>query len=223
VPRSIRLSAASGLGRGGRPGSVDRRSCASGLESRVPWRGGASLADRSASSRLRVILSMRPGGPPPVVGRFPTPRGTRTRRAHESAWRVDVRESIWTPAIECQTSRCARSAAPCMDTPLGYSDSLGWAPCEAGWPGAILPEPPTPGRSRAPSEAPRRSRWSGQIRPRTAASVALASWLRRGLSTAYPRAAASAIHLRRRGNPPSELQGHDRAYGREARMASRSR
>ena len=34
----------------------------------------------------------------------PTPRGTRTRRAHESAWRVDVPESIWTAPIECQTS-----------------------------------------------------------------------------------------------------------------------
>jgi hypothetical protein len=126
VPRSIRPSAASGLGRGGRPGSVDRRSFASGLESRVPWRGGASLAGRSASSRLRAILSMRPRGPPLVVGRFPTPRGTRTRRAHESAWRVDVRESIWTPAIECQTSQCDRSALPSRDTPQGYSDSLVW-------------------------------------------------------------------------------------------------
>ena len=124
MPRSIRPSAASGRERGGRPGSVDHRSTSSGHESRVPWRGGASLAGRSASSRLRAILSMRPRGPPPVVGRFPTPRGTRTRRAHESAWRVDVRESIWTPAIECQTSRCDRSALPCRDTPQGYSDSL---------------------------------------------------------------------------------------------------
>jgi hypothetical protein len=119
VPLSIRPSAASGPGRGGRPGSVDRRSCASGLESRVPWRGGASLADRSASSRLRVILSMRPRGPPPVAGRIPTPRGTRTRRAHESAWRVDVRESIWTPSIECQSStvREAQARCPCPVRP----------------------------------------------------------------------------------------------------------
>src|ERR1700690_3112209 len=35
---------------------------------------------------------------------FPTPGDTRTRRAHESAWRVDVRESIWTAPIECQSS-----------------------------------------------------------------------------------------------------------------------
>lgn len=223
MPRSIRPSAASGLGRGGRPGSVDRRSCASGLESRVPWRGGASLAGRSASSRLRVILSMRPRGPPPVVGRFPTPRGTRTRRAHESAWRVDVRESIWTPAIECQTSRCDRSAVPCRDTPQEYSDSLGWGALRGRFARCYPSRAPDAGTLAGTFGGTPREQVERSIRPRTAASVALAPWLRRGLSTAYPRAAASAIHLRRRGNPPSELQGHDRAYGREARMASRSR
>ena len=82
MPLSIRPSAASGPGRGGRPGSVDRRSFASGLESRVPWRGGASLADRSASSRLRVILSMRPRGRPRL------PEGFRPLEARERAVRT---------------------------------------------------------------------------------------------------------------------------------------
>ncbi len=64
--------------RGGRP----RTSCGRG--SRVPWRGGASWAEKSASSGLRGILSIRPRG---LVNTL-TPEGTRTRPAPTGARRV---------------------------------------------------------------------------------------------------------------------------------------
>jgi len=96
LPRSIRPSAASGRERGGRPGSVDRRSTSSGHENRVPWRGGASLAGRSASSRLRAILSIGPRGPPPAVGCF-RPLKARERAVRTKAPGASTSERVYGP------------------------------------------------------------------------------------------------------------------------------
>jgi hypothetical protein len=77
-PRSVvRPSASCGRERGVRPTPGVPRWSSSGRESRVPWLGAASWADRSASLE-GVFLSIRPRGQD-------TPKGTRTRRAHESA------------------------------------------------------------------------------------------------------------------------------------------
>src|SRR3954452_10647328 len=59
---TVRLSAAFDRERDGPPGCAGRRPTSSGHESRAPWRGGASWADRSASSGLSGILSIRPRG-----------------------------------------------------------------------------------------------------------------------------------------------------------------
>ena len=69
---------------GVRPGHGGRPRTSSGRGSRVPWRDGASWAERSASSGLRGILSIRPRGLVNLV----TPGGTRTRPAPHGAWRV---------------------------------------------------------------------------------------------------------------------------------------
>jgi hypothetical protein len=55
-------SAASGLEPAERPEHAGHRSSSSGPGSRVPLRGGASWAGRSASSGLCAILSIRPRG-----------------------------------------------------------------------------------------------------------------------------------------------------------------
>ena len=100
VPRSVvRPSAAFDRGPVVPRPRVDRRVSASGLGSRVPWRGVASWAGRSASSGLSGILSCRPRGD--LVS---TPRGTQTRRAPDSARRVFVRRMIRPASKECQTS-----------------------------------------------------------------------------------------------------------------------
>ena len=83
-PRLVRRRGACDRERGVRRGCGGRPSSSSGPESRAPWRGGASLADRSASSELRAILSIRPRGNP--VGVRP---GRHTNApAHRSAERV---------------------------------------------------------------------------------------------------------------------------------------
>ena len=107
VPRSVvRPSAASDRGPVVLRPRVDRRESASGLGSRVPWRGVASWAGRSASSGLSGILSCRPRGD--LVS---TPRGTQTRRAPDSARRVFVRRMIRPASKGCQTSRDRARAA----------------------------------------------------------------------------------------------------------------
>jgi len=63
VPRSVvRPTGACDREPGVRPGRGVRPSSSSGRGSRVPWRGGASWAGRSASSCLRGILSVGPRG-----------------------------------------------------------------------------------------------------------------------------------------------------------------
>ncbi len=103
-------------------------------------------------------------------------------------------------------------ARPRSHTPREYSDSDAPAPCEAARPGAILREPPTPGRSRAPPNPPEGPVERPTDRPRIAASVAPS------LAPPPPvqQAAAPAISVIR-------AAGSHRQYGREARMASRPR
>ena len=77
-PRSVvRPSASCGRARGGRPTHGVPRWSSSGRGNHALWRDAASWAERSASSE-GVLLSIRPRGQV-------TPKGTRTRRAHESA------------------------------------------------------------------------------------------------------------------------------------------
>jgi hypothetical protein len=94
---SVRPSAAFGPSLGEPRGRDGPRSTSSGRGSRAPWRDAASWAGRSASWGCRAILSIGLG----AVGS--TPRGTRTRRAPESAWRVVVRRMIRRARTECQT------------------------------------------------------------------------------------------------------------------------
>ena len=75
---SVRPLASSVRERGGRLELGVLRTSSSGNGSRVPWRDGASWADRSASSD-GVCLSIRPQGQD-------TPKGTRTRLAPVSAF-----------------------------------------------------------------------------------------------------------------------------------------
>ncbi len=163
MPRSIRPSAASGRERGGRPGSVDHRSTSSGHESRVPWRGGASWADRSVSSRLRAILSIRPRGPPSAVGCFrlmkARERAVRTKAPGASTsgrvygpLRASVKQRAHGDELRSGQMVRVSPGSPHKDTPRQYPDSRAPVPCEPTLAGAILPEPPTPGRSRAPSD-----------------------------------------------------------------------
>jgi hypothetical protein len=96
---SVRPSAACALVPGGRRARGGPPSSSSGRGSRAPWRDAASSAGRSASSGEPAILS---------IGLWAysvrTPRGTRTRRAPVSAWRVVVRRMICRAESECQTS-----------------------------------------------------------------------------------------------------------------------
>jgi hypothetical protein len=94
---SVRPSAAFGPSLGESRGRDGPRSTSSGRGSRAPWHDAASWAGRSASSGCRAILSIGLG----AVGS--TPRGTRTRRAPESAWRVVVRRMIRRAQRGCQT------------------------------------------------------------------------------------------------------------------------
>ena len=106
----VRPSAAFDRERGVWPGPGGRRPTSSWRGSHAPWRGGASWADRSASSGLSGILSNRPRG-----RSITTPEGTQTRLAPESARRVVVRRMI------CRASRGVKRswrhvwqvAAPC--------------------------------------------------------------------------------------------------------------
>jgi hypothetical protein len=94
APRSlVRPSAACDRGRGVRRRCVGRRWSSSGRGSRAPWRDAAFWAERSASSGVRAILSIRPRGLS-----ISTPRGTQTRQALTSAGRVDVR-AIMEPTV----------------------------------------------------------------------------------------------------------------------------
>ncbi len=101
APRSpVRRSAACGRARGVRPGSVGHRGSASGHESRAPWRDGASLAGRSASSGLCAILSIRPR-----VRRCYRPLKARERAGRTQALgALDVRADYGTRQRGCQTT-----------------------------------------------------------------------------------------------------------------------
>jgi hypothetical protein len=89
-PRPIvRPSAAFDRERDVSPGPAGHRPTSSWRGSRAPLRGDASWADRSASSGLFGILSIRPRGRQSL-----TPEGTQTRLAPESARRVVVRRMI---------------------------------------------------------------------------------------------------------------------------------
>ena len=145
MPRSIRPSAASGLGRDGRPGLDDLRSFASGRGSRAPWRGGASLAGRSASSRLRAILSIRPRGPPPVDGWF------RPLEARERAVR--------TKAPGASTSRRVYGRPRSSVKPRPAPGGPGVARVGPGWLARVRPGS-TLSRAPARRESGAGPRWS---------------------------------------------------------------
>jgi hypothetical protein len=87
-----------------------------------------------------------------------TPRGTRTRRAHKSAWRVVVRRMICRGRRGCQTKRTTgatprwpgprwASGRPRSYTPGGYRPGGAISSCRPPRRGAILRLPTAPGRS----------------------------------------------------------------------------
>ena len=144
VPRPIvRPSAAFGREHGAWPGPAGRRPTSSWRGSRAPWRGGASWADRSASSGLSGILSIRPRG-----------RSVATPERHANAPGARKRTARRRPADDmsgpggCQTNG-RRSRAPA--TPRRsrsahriLQGSIGESPCDGRPAGAILSGPSTP-------------------------------------------------------------------------------
>ena len=102
-PRSaVRPSASCVRERGGRPALGVPRWSSSGRGSRVPWRDAASWAERSASSD-GVFLSIRPRGQD-------TPKGTRTRLAHESALARLPADYMYGPDCRVSNETTASSA-----------------------------------------------------------------------------------------------------------------
>ena len=120
-PRSVvRPLASCGRERGGRQEHGAPRVSSSGRESRVPWRDAASLAERSASSE-RLLFSIRPQGQD-------TPKGTRTRRAHESALARLPADYMYAPLIVSngrhhRHPRAVRFGNLAADTPREYTRS----------------------------------------------------------------------------------------------------
>ena len=108
VRASLRPSGASDREPAVRRERGDRPSFSSGRGSRAPWRDGASWAGRSASSGLRVILSIRPRGLVSCV----TPRGTQTRLGAQERIRRVRRPGDHRPGPERVSNRSPLRSAP---------------------------------------------------------------------------------------------------------------
>ena len=143
----VRLSAAFDRERDVWPGLAGRRPTSSGRGSRAPWRGGASWADRSASSGLSGILSIRPRG-----RSVTTPEGTQTRLAPKSARRVVVRRMIGRAFEGVKRSRPSRLRRHAHILHGSITES----PCEGRPAGAILSGPSTPETYAGVPESPDR-------------------------------------------------------------------
>ncbi|GEM_PF-2260388 len=141
-PRSVvRPLASCDRERGGRPTPGVPRLSSSGRGSRVPWRDAASWADRSASWE-GVFLSIRPRGQD-------TPKGTRTRRAHESALArlpADYMYACVGVSNEPRlgVGRYGRFLVCPADTPREYANRNVREPCPGHRGGAILRRPAVP-------------------------------------------------------------------------------
>ena len=125
---TVRLSAAFDRELGGPPGCAGRRPTSSGHGSRAPWRGGASWADRSASSGLSGILSIRPRG-----------RSVTTPKRHANA-----------PGARKRTAR--RRPADDRPRPRRVSNTVARAPRD---PPSARPLAPGPGDRRRSVDTPR--------------------------------------------------------------------
>jgi hypothetical protein len=90
----------------------------SGRGSRVPWRGGASWAGRSASSSLRAILSIRPRG---SVRRRPQKARKRADRPEPGRGAFNVRRMIGRARSQRQTRRRFRPVDWAVPT-IGWRD-----------------------------------------------------------------------------------------------------
>jgi hypothetical protein len=177
-PRSaVRPTGACDRVPGVRPGRGVRPSSSFGRGSRVPWRGGASWADRSASSCLRGILSVGPRGSvildPERHVNAPAPHG---------AWRVhrsrDDRSASKTVSNEtgARGRRRARDPkAPPSRAHVDHRNGRRW-PVEGRWSdtpgeyrgialrlsegGAIVRAPAPPERSPLDRSGARRTRFA---------------------------------------------------------------
>ena len=168
-------------------------------EIRVPSRARSALSRSQIRALIRVPIRAR-------SGRWPKPAGLARG-----------------PAVVPDRPR-PRPRTGTRTTMHGYPRGVSRFLCA----GALLGRRSRCYPSRAPDAgtlagtfgAPRRSRWSDQAGPAQRRPWRAYTWLRRRLISRPPRrqkrSAGAAIQS-------SELQGHDRAYGREARLASRSR